>query len=179
MGVLRVNVGGQWIDIPGGADEVFIGPSDPGLTYELWFDTDASTPPPTGTGLPAGGAAGMVLTKATATDFDATWVSPRQVIEINTTASFTPWVTNEGHMIVFTSNLPTIGFSIPLNSSQPFPVGARIDMAQVGTGKITVSADPAATLYATPSKTLRAQGSVASVTKIIAPDTWLLFGDLA
>lgn len=27
-----------------GAEEVFIGPSDPGLPYELWYDTDAPSP---------------------------------------------------------------------------------------------------------------------------------------
>lgn len=31
-----------------GEDEVFIGPSDPGGTYELWYDTDATTTPATG-----------------------------------------------------------------------------------------------------------------------------------
>lgn len=48
MGVLRVNVGGTWIDVGGGSgsEEVFVGPDDPTGTpsTELWYDTDAIGP---------------------------------------------------------------------------------------------------------------------------------------
>jgi hypothetical protein len=43
MGVLRALVNGQWVDVAGGNDEVFVGPDDPALsipTAELWYDTD-------------------------------------------------------------------------------------------------------------------------------------------
>ena len=33
----------QYVDARAGADEVFIGPSDPGVSYELWYDTDAES----------------------------------------------------------------------------------------------------------------------------------------
>lgn len=60
-------------------DEVWIGPDDPrpfNPAIEMWYDTDAV--PPTGvTGLPAGGTvAGQVLTKQSATDYDAVWSEP-------------------------------------------------------------------------------------------------------
>jgi hypothetical protein len=43
MGVLKAKVGGTWQDIIGGPgqDEVYIGPDDPGASYDLWYDTDA------------------------------------------------------------------------------------------------------------------------------------------
>jgi hypothetical protein len=42
MGVLKAKVGGSWQDIIGGPgkDEVYIGPDDPGASYDLWYDTD-------------------------------------------------------------------------------------------------------------------------------------------
>lgn len=48
MGALYVRVGGTWVPVAGGADEVYIGTDDPGVAsqYELWYDTDA-----VGTGL--------------------------------------------------------------------------------------------------------------------------------
>ena len=49
MGVLRANVGGQWIDIANGPDEVYVGTDDPSLLYpstELWYDTDETSGTP-------------------------------------------------------------------------------------------------------------------------------------
>lgn len=39
-GVLKVKVGGTWQPVMGGAEEVFVGPNDPGDPYEIWYDTD-------------------------------------------------------------------------------------------------------------------------------------------
>lgn len=62
-GVLKAKVAGTWIEIPGvpgpegptgppgptgpagASEEVFIGPSDPGGGYDLWYDTDAPDVP--------------------------------------------------------------------------------------------------------------------------------------
>jgi hypothetical protein len=58
MGVLRALVNGQWVDVSGGNDEVFIGPDDPALSnpgVELWYDTDD-----TASGLPWNVAWGLV-----------------------------------------------------------------------------------------------------------------------
>ena len=45
MGILRVKVNGQWVDIGTGGDEVFVGPNDPGANsgLDLWYDTDAAS----------------------------------------------------------------------------------------------------------------------------------------
>ena len=42
MPTLKAKIGGAWVPIAGpgsGADEVFVGASDPGAAYELWYDT--------------------------------------------------------------------------------------------------------------------------------------------
>jgi hypothetical protein len=41
MTVLRAKVGGNWIDITGGG-AAFVGPNDPGPSYNLWYDSDAT-----------------------------------------------------------------------------------------------------------------------------------------
>jgi len=39
--VLKARIGGAWVPVGGGSDEVSIGPNDPGdTTTELWYDTD-------------------------------------------------------------------------------------------------------------------------------------------
>jgi hypothetical protein len=48
-GALKAKVAGQWVLASsaaggGGAEEVFIGPSDPGTSYDLWVDTDEDAP---------------------------------------------------------------------------------------------------------------------------------------
>jgi len=59
MPVIKALIGGQWVEVGGssgsGADEVFIGPTEPGLAagYELWVDTDDDS----GGGGGGGGAA--------------------------------------------------------------------------------------------------------------------------
>jgi hypothetical protein len=74
MGVLRVNIGGEWIDISGngGTDEVRVGSAEPPAGVELWYDTD-DTPELAAGLLPAGGAAGQVLAKTSAVDYAAAW----------------------------------------------------------------------------------------------------------
>ena len=43
MTVLRAKVAGQWIDVTGGG-AAFVGPNDPGPSYNMWYDTDAPNP---------------------------------------------------------------------------------------------------------------------------------------
>jgi len=41
MPTLKARIGGAWVPVAGGSDEVSIGPNDPGdTTTELWYDTD-------------------------------------------------------------------------------------------------------------------------------------------
>jgi hypothetical protein len=75
--VLYISDGAAWIAAGGGAgaDEVFIGTSDPGSSYELWYDTDAPSPNPAG-GIPPGGDYNDLLIKVGATDYDTEWRPP-------------------------------------------------------------------------------------------------------
>lgn len=41
MGVLRVRVDGQWVDVGSGQQEVAVQADDPGGAFDLWYDTDA------------------------------------------------------------------------------------------------------------------------------------------
>lgn len=66
---------------------------------------------------------------------------------------------------------------IPLNSSQAFAIGQKVDLAQLGTGTVTVVGTAGVDLRSTPSAILRTQYSAASVVKINT-DEWLLIGDL-
>lgn len=66
---------------------------------------------------------------------------------------------------------------IPINSSQAFAVGQKVDLVQMGTGTVTVVGTAGVTLRSTPSAILRTQYSAASIIKI-GTDEWLLMGDL-
>jgi hypothetical protein len=66
---------------------------------------------------------------------------------------------------------------IPLNATQPFAVGQKVDLAQMGTGTVTVTVASGGTLNSTPSAILRTKYSAASVVKINTNE-WLLMGDL-
>lgn len=66
---------------------------------------------------------------------------------------------------------------VPLNSTQPFAVGQKVDLVQMGTGLVTVTIASGGTLDSTPSAILRTKYSAASVVKINT-DEWLLMGDL-
>jgi hypothetical protein len=66
---------------------------------------------------------------------------------------------------------------IPLNATQPFAIGQKVDFAQMGTGTVTVTVASGGTLDSTPSAILRTKYSAASVIKINTNE-WLLMGDL-
>ena len=68
--------------------------------------------------------------------------------------------------------------TVPLNSSQAFPVGTQITILQTGAGQTTVVATGGVTINATPGLKLRAQWSSATLIKR-GTDTWVLVGDLS
>jgi hypothetical protein len=100
---------------------------------------------------------------------------PRQPVSNIAATTYTVALTDENKLLVF-SAATAITLNPTTDATVNFPVGARIDIVQIGAGKITVSS-VGMTLYATPSAVLRAQGSTASLVKL-ASNTWLLTGDL-
>jgi hypothetical protein len=78
------------------------------------------------------------------------------------------------------SNSTTAGtFTIPENSSVPFPIGAQINMTQSGSGQITITpVNGNVTINSSSGLKLRAQWSSATIVKR-ATNAWLIFGDLS
>jgi hypothetical protein len=67
--------------------------------------------------------------------------------------------------------------TVPLNSSQAFPIGSQINILQAGSGQTTVEATSGVTVNATPGLKLRTQWSSATLIKR-AENVWVLVGDL-
>lgn len=77
------------------------------------------------------------------------------------------------------SNSTTAGtFTVPPNSSVPFPIGGQLNIVQTGSGQITVTAGSGVTINSSSGLKLRAQWASATLVKR-ATDTWVLFGDLS
>ena len=85
---------------------------------------------------------------------------------------------SDANTLVTLSNAAAITMTVPPNSSVAFPIGARIDLAQIGAGQVTVAQGAGVTVNATPGLKFRAQYAGATLFKT-ATNTWLLFGDLA
>ena len=75
-------------------------------------------------------------------------------------------------------NMSTAGtFTVPLDATLAWPVGASVDIFATGTGAITIAAEAGVTLNATPGLILRTQWSSATIMKRGA-DNWVVYGDL-
>jgi len=151
-----------------------------------------------GTGLSGGGTSGSVtlsintgvtadlttaqtLTNKTLTT--PTLTSPLINLGINaqTGTTYTTVLADNGKLITQT-NAAAIATTIPLNSSVAYPVGAQINIAQLGAGQITVAGAGGVTVVstgatATTPKT-RAQYSTLTCVQT-STDNWLVIGDIA
>jgi len=77
------------------------------------------------------------------------------------------------------TNSSTAGtFTIPANSSTPFPIGGQINILQTGSGQITVTPDTGVTINSSSGLKMRAQWSSATLVKR-STNTWVIFGDLS
>jgi hypothetical protein len=68
-------------------------------------------------------------------------------------------------------------FTVPLNSTQAFPIGTQITILQTGAGQTTILPTTGVIVNATPGLKLRAQWSSATLIKR-ATNTWVAIGDL-
>ena len=161
-----------------------------------------------GTGLSGGGSSGSVtlaidtavtadlttaqtltnktLTSPTingATIATSTLTSPKVNLGINaqTGTTYTTVLDDNGKLVTQT-NASAIATTIPLNSSVAYPIGAQINIAQMGAGQVTISGAGGVTIASTGATAtapkLRAQYSTATAVQT-ATDTWLVMGDLA
>jgi hypothetical protein len=75
------------------------------------------------------------------------------------------------------NNASAITLTVPTNASVAFPIGAQVNLVQLGAGQVTVSSS--ATLRSQGSKTkLNGQYAAATLLKI-ASDEWVLIGNTA
>lgn len=84
--------------------------------------------------------------------------------------------------LVTASNASAQTYSIPTNASVAYPIGAQINIIQIGAGQVTIQGAGGVTVASTGATAtapkLRAQYSSATLIKV-ATDTWYVVGDIA
>ena len=77
------------------------------------------------------------------------------------------------------TNASSAAVTIPAESAVAFPVGAVVNLIQLGAGQVTVAGDTGVTLNSEGSKfKTKAQYAVASLLKT-GNDSWVMFGNVA
>lgn len=146
-----------------------------------------------GNGLSGGGSSGAVtlsINTAITADLSTaqtltnkTLTSPLINLGINaqTGTSYTTVLADNGKLVTLT-NAAAIAVTIPPNSSVTYPVGAQINMAQLGAGQVTVSGGSGVTIVSTgataASPKARAQYSTLTAVQT-STDNWLVMGDIS
>jgi hypothetical protein len=98
-------------------------------------------------------------------------------INTQTGTTYTTVLADQSKLVTL-NNGSAITLTIPGNSSVAYPIGTKIDLAQLGAGQVTVAGVAGVTVNATPTLKLRDRYSAATCIKITT-NTWLLVGDLA
>jgi hypothetical protein len=106
-----------------------------------------------------------------------------QQINAQTGTTYTITLGDHGKYIT-ASNASAITVSIPTNATAAIPVGASIDLIQIGAGQVTVQAASSGTttIYSTGAASAAPKTRVqysAMTLKKIATDTWHVIGDIA
>jgi hypothetical protein len=146
-----------------------------------------------GTGLSGGGSSGSVtlaINTAVTADLttaqtltNKTLTSPKINLGINaqTGTTYTTVLDDNGKLVTQT-NASAIATTIPTNASVAYPIGAQINIAQMGAGQVTISGAGGVTIASTGATAtapkLRAQYSTATAVQT-ATDTWLVMGDIS
>lgn len=134
-----------------------------------------------------GGTTGQVLSKASNTDMDFTWVAADDTtlaLSAQTGTTYTFALADQPNILVTASNGSAQTYSIPTNASVAFPIGAQINIIQIGAGQVTINAVTSGTTTVlstgatAAAPKLRAQYSAATCIKV-GTDTWYVIGDIA
>ena len=105
-------------------------------------------------------------------------------IDAKTGTTYTFVLTDANNELITASNASTQTYSIPTNASVAFPIGAQINIIQIGAGQVTINAVTSGTTTvlsnaAVPSAPkLRVQYSSATLIKV-GTDAWYVVGDIA
>ena len=118
-------------------------------------------------------AAGVVFTDGTQTQAGV----PSLTTFVEKTASYQLDTLDHKDNVV-EMNMSSAGtFTVPLDATLAWPVGASMDIFATGTGEITIAGEAGVTLNATPGLILRTQWSSATIMKRGA-NNWVVYGDL-
>jgi hypothetical protein len=115
---------------------------------------------------------------------DLSGYAPKNLTLNAQTGTTYTFVLDDNSKLVTASNGSAQTYSIPTNASVAFPVGAQINIIQIGAGQVTINAvTSGTTTVASTGETaaapkLRAQYSSATLIKV-ATDTWYVVGDIA
>lgn len=126
---------------------------------------------------------GVVSETGTQTLTNKTLTSPLINLGINTQTgtTYTTVLADNGKLTTL-SNASAIAVTIPLNSSVAYPVGAQINMAQLGAGQVTVSGAGGVTIVSTgaTAATPKTRAQYSTLTCVqTSTDNWLVMGDIS
>jgi hypothetical protein len=105
-------------------------------------------------------------------------------IDAKTGTTYTFALTDANNELITASNASAQTYSIPTNASVAFPIGAQINIIQIGAGQVTINAVTSGTTTVlsngatAAAPKLRVQYSSATCIKV-ATDTWYVIGDIA
>lgn len=102
---------------------------------------------------------------------------PALRINRRTESAYTLVASDAGHTLLALAGSEDTTVTVPPDDSVPFPVGAQIHLAQLGTGRVTLVPARGVVVGATPGLTLLDQYSGAELIKI-ASNTWWAVGRL-
>jgi hypothetical protein len=118
-----------------------------------------------------------------ATIATSTLTSPKVNLGINaqTGTTYTTVLDDNGKLVTL-SNASAITLTIPPNSSVAYPVGAQLNLAQLGAGQVTFAGGSGVTIVSTGATAsapkLRTQYSTATAVQT-STDNWLVMGDIS
>ncbi len=118
-------------------------------------------------------AAGVVFTDGTQTKAGV----PSLTEFVEKTASYTLDDLDLRDGIVEMNSSSATTFTIPLNATLAWPVGASMDILGTGTGEVTIAGADGVTVNSTPGLKLRTRWSSATILKR-AENSWIAYGDL-
>lgn len=102
-------------------------------------------------------------------------------INAQTGTTYTTVLADNGKLTTL-SNASAIAVTIPPNSSVAYPVGAQINMAQLGAGQVTVSGGSGVTIVSTgaTASAPKARTQYSTLTAVqTSTDNWLIMGDIS
>jgi hypothetical protein len=105
-------------------------------------------------------------------------------IDAKTGTTYTFVLGDANNELITASNASAQTYSIPTNASVAFPIGAQINIIQIGAGQVTINAVTSGTTTVlsngatAASPKLRVQYSSATLVKV-ATDAWYVIGDIA